>query len=70
VYLPTGDCCARDGVAGDGVPTGECWLSYHPIGDNGPIVFALTASNENIKKFEYMHIKSITLIKNKQFTQY
>jgi hypothetical protein len=52
-----------DGVAGDGVPTGECWF-------NGPIVVALTASNENIKKLEYMHIKSITLTKNKQFTQY
>jgi hypothetical protein len=30
-----------------GVPTGECWLSCHPIGDNGPIVVALPASNEN-----------------------
>jgi hypothetical protein len=26
--------------------TGECWLSCHPIGNNGPIVVALTASNE------------------------
>jgi hypothetical protein len=25
---------------------GECWLNCHPIGDNGPIVVALPASNE------------------------
>jgi hypothetical protein len=68
VYSPTGDCCARDGVADNGVPTGECWLNCRPIGDNKPIIVALTASNENIKKLEFMHIKSITLIKNKQFT--
>jgi hypothetical protein len=57
-----------DGVAGDGVPKGECWLNCRPIGENGPSVVALTASNKNIKKFEYMHINSVTLIKNKQFT--
>jgi hypothetical protein len=36
VYSPTGD----------GVPTGKFLLSCHPIGDKGPIVVVLTASNE------------------------
>jgi hypothetical protein len=47
VYSPTGDCCARNGVAGDGAVTGECWLSSRRVGDNGPIVVALPASNKN-----------------------
>jgi hypothetical protein len=47
VYWPPGDCCARDGVTRDGFPTGECWLSRRPDGDNGPIVVALPANNKN-----------------------
>jgi hypothetical protein len=74
VDSPIGDCCIRDGVAGDGIPTGECWPSddgeyCRPRGNSGPIIVALTANNKNIQKLIYIRIKSIALIKNKQFTQ-
>jgi len=47
VTSPNVDCPARDGVTGDGVPRGYCWLSNCPEGDNGPTVVALPASNKN-----------------------
>jgi len=76
----TGDWCTRDGVAGEGVPAGECWPNgdgeyclprdqTELWGDRGPIVVVLPANNKKIEKLIYMHIKSIELRKNKQFTQ-
>jgi hypothetical protein len=45
VFSPTGDCCAMNGVAGEGVATVEWWLSCRPTGDNVPTVVELPANN-------------------------